>query len=82
VQVIGRQTGTLTCHSITFSTVHGLYRDIYAYRERLTDVVVQHLSSSALDADDETGARLTIRCHDIVKKISVYKDNLAVSVKR
>ena len=67
------------CQSITFTTVHGLYRDIYAYRDLLTNVVVQQLGSAVDDNDDEDGTKITIRCHDLVRKISVYKDKLAVS---
>ena len=42
----------------------------YAYRERMTDVVVHHLI---------TGDKITIKCRDLVKKIAVYKNRLAVS---
>ena len=42
----------------------------YAYREQMTEVVVQHLMS-------EETAR--IKCRDLVKKIAVYKSRLAVS---
>ena len=42
----------------------------YAYREHMTDVVVQHLISN------ET---VTIKCRDLVKKIAIYKNRLAVS---
>ena len=58
--------------------MHGLYRDIYAYRDKLTNVIVQQLSSAVDDADNEDGTKITIRCHDLIKKISVYKDKLAV----
>ncbi len=42
----------------------------YAYRERLTNVVVQHLL---------TNDKVTIKCRDMVKKIAVYRNRLAVS---
>lgn len=77
---MGHEDGTLACHNLTFSTVHGLYRDIYAYRERLTNVIIQQLSSSVGDVEDEDETKIKIRCHDLVKKISVYKDKLAVSI--
>ena len=41
----------------------------YAYREYMTDVVIQHLISN------ET---VTVKCRDLVKKIAVYKNRLAV----
>lgn len=33
----------MACYQLTFSTVHGLHKDRYAFRENMTDVVVQHL---------------------------------------
>ncbi|KAF5403013.1 Intraflagellar transport protein [Paragonimus heterotremus] len=48
-----------------------LYRDRYAYRESLTDVVVQHLS---------TQQKARIKCRDYVKKIAVYKNRLAIQL--
>ena len=41
----------------------------YAYREYMTDVVIQHLISN------ET---VTVKCRDLVKKIAIYKNRLAV----
>ena len=80
-QAVGHQDGLISCNSITFTTVHGLYQDIYAFRDKLTEVVVQRLNSSVMDDyEDETSAKICIRCNDLVKKISVYKDKLAVSV--
>jgi len=42
----------------------------YAYRDQMTAVVVQQLVSHKTTR---------IRCHDLVKKIAIYKNKLAVS---
>ena len=42
----------------------------YAYRDQMTAVVVQQLLSNR---------NTRIRCHDLVKKIAIYKNKLAVS---
>uniref|UniRef100_A0A673J004 Intraflagellar transport protein 122 homolog n=1 Tax=Sinocyclocheilus rhinocerous TaxID=307959 RepID=A0A673J004_9TELE len=41
--VLGCQDGTIAFFQLIFSTVHGLYKDRYAYRDSMTDVIVQHL---------------------------------------
>lgn len=68
---IGFNDGAVSLHSVVFATVHGLYRDRYAYRDAMTDVVVQHLV---------TEQRVRIKCRDYVRKIAVYKDRLAVQL--
>ncbi|KAI9343877.1 WD40-repeat-containing domain protein [Zopfochytrium polystomum] len=68
---VGCHDGTIALYQIAFNTVHGLYEDRYAYRENMTDVVIQHLS---------TDQRARIKCRDYVKKIAVYKDRLAVQL--
>ncbi|KAJ3255478.1 hypothetical protein HDU77_003673 [Chytriomyces hyalinus] len=68
---VGCNDGTVTLYQIVFNTVHGLYNDRYAFRENMTDVVIQHLS---------TDQRARIKCRDYVKKIAVYKDRLAVQL--
>lgn len=68
---IGCDDGTLATYQLIFSTVHGLYNDRYAYRDQMTDVIIQHLI---------TEQKVRIKCKDYVKKIAVYKDKLAVQL--
>ncbi|CDW52620.1 intraflagellar transport protein 122 [Trichuris trichiura] len=66
---IGCNDGLVVVYQIRFSTVHALYNDLYVYRRNVTQVVVQHLISDL---------KYKIRCSDMVKKVSVYKNKLAV----
>ncbi|XP_027848854.1 intraflagellar transport protein 122 homolog [Aphis gossypii] len=68
---LGCQDGTLAYYKIEFSVIHGLYQEKYAYRENMTDVVVQDLV---------TNKKVRIKCRDLVKKIAIYKDRLAVQL--
>ncbi|KAJ3071027.1 hypothetical protein HDU98_005913 [Podochytrium sp. JEL0797] len=68
---VGCNDGTISIHQIVFNTVHGLYNERYAFRENMTDVVIQHLA---------TDQRARIKCRDYVKKIALYKDRLAVQL--
>lgn len=65
----GANNGSIANFSIEFNRVHGLYQERYAYRELMTDVIIQHLV---------TETRVKIRCRDYIKKIAIYKDRLAV----
>uniref|UniRef100_A0A914CC48 Intraflagellar transport protein 122 homolog n=1 Tax=Acrobeloides nanus TaxID=290746 RepID=A0A914CC48_9BILA len=69
--VVGCVDGTLACYQIMFSTVHGLYKDYYGYRDNMTEVVVQHLTR-------QTSVR--IRCNDLVRKVAVYNQRLAIQL--
>eukprot|EP00899_Mesostigma_viride_P007013 jgi/Mesvir1/16312/Mv12764-RA.1 len=68
---VGCNDGTISMYQLIFSTVHGLYQDRYAYRDYMTDVIIQHLI---------TEKKVRIRCKDYVKKIAVFKDRLAVQL--
>ena len=61
----------MALYQLIFSTVHGLYRERYAYRENMTDVIIQHLL---------TEQKVRIKCRDLVKKIAIYKHRLAVQL--
>ncbi|OZC11066.1 WD domain, G-beta repeat protein [Onchocerca flexuosa] len=69
--VVGCVDGTLACYQLMFSTVHGLHKERYAYRENMTEVVVQNLAN-------QTSIR--IYCNDLVRKVAVYYNRLAVQL--
>ncbi|XP_054464764.1 intraflagellar transport protein 122 homolog [Anoplopoma fimbria] len=69
--VLGCQDGTIACYQLLFSTVHGLYKDRYAYRDSMTDVIVQHLI---------TEQKVRIKCRELVKKIAIYRNRLAIQL--
>ncbi|MCP9265899.1 hypothetical protein DINM_021310 [Dirofilaria immitis] len=69
--VVGCVDGTLACYQLMFSTVHGLHKERYAYRENMTEVVVRHLIN-------QTSIR--IYCNDLVRKVAVYYNRLAVQL--
>jgi len=69
--ICGTHSGVISYYDVSFGTVHGLYKDKYAYRDSITDVIIQHLI---------TEQRVRIRTRDYVKKIAIYKDRLAVQL--
>jgi len=68
---VGTQLGTCSVYNIEFDTVHGIYNDRYAFRDTMTDVIIQHLI---------TDQKVRIRTRDYVKKIAIYRDRLAVQL--
>jgi len=69
--VTGSNDGVMSMYDLTFETVCAIYRERYAYRDRMTDVIVQHLS---------TGKKVRIKHKDYIKKISIYHNRLAVQL--
>ncbi|XP_066911742.1 intraflagellar transport protein 122 homolog isoform X2 [Clytia hemisphaerica] len=67
----GSQDGTIAFYLLIFSTVHGLYKDRYAYRDNMTDVIIQHLI---------TEQKVRIKCRELVKRIAIYRHKLAVQM--
>lgn len=68
---VSTDSGQLLTYTTTQATVHGLYSDRYAHRDTLTDVIIQHLI---------TEQKVRIKCRDYVKKIAIYKCNLAIQL--
>ncbi|CAH0553397.1 unnamed protein product [Brassicogethes aeneus] len=68
---MGCEDGTIAYYQLVFNTVHGLYKERYAFRENMTDVIIQHLI---------TEQKVRIKCRDLIKKIAIYKSRLAVQL--
>jgi len=69
--VSGTDFGAIDTMQMTFDAVHALYRDRYAYRENLTEIIVHHLI---------TDRKVRIKCKDLVRRVSLYKNKLAVQL--
>ncbi|KAJ3323550.1 hypothetical protein HDV06_001574 [Boothiomyces sp. JEL0866] len=69
--VVGSADGTISLYQVVFNTVHGFYEDKYAFRQSLTDVVINNLSTNHCSR---------IKCRDYIKKIALYKECLAVQI--
>jgi intraflagellar transport protein 122 len=68
---IGTHSGSIELLKMNFVAVHALYRDRYAYRENLTEVIVHHLG---------TDKKVRIKCKDLIRNLSLYKNKLAVQL--
>lgn len=68
---LGSHSGNIEMMKLKFESVHSLYRDRYAYRENLTEVIVHHLV---------TEKRVRIKCKDLIRNLSLYKNKLAVQL--
>lgn len=67
----GSNHGRLSCFQLSMGTVHGIYENRYAVRENMTDVVIQHLM---------TEQKVRIKARDLIQKIAVYRDRLAIQL--
>lgn len=58
-------------YQLMMATIHGLYKERYAYRENMTDVIIQHLIT------EEKGMRLIfasftrvwMNCYQLIKQV-------------
>ncbi|CUG87361.1 WD40 repeat-containing protein, putative [Bodo saltans] len=68
---VGTNDGLIQGVEVSVTTVHSIYQDQYVYRDNMTEVVIQHLS---------TDKKSRVNCKDYVKKVAIYKDRLAVQL--
>ena len=64
------QEGSLALVTIDFDLVYSVHRERYAFRERMTDVVIQQL---------RTGEKIRIKCHEPVKNLALCRNRFVVS---
>ncbi|KAL0479772.1 intraflagellar transport protein [Acrasis kona] len=64
---LGTNDGLLNVYQLLFNTVHSIYQNNYAFRESMTDVVIQDLV---------TEKQIRIKCKDYIKKIALYKNKV------
>lgn len=69
--IIGTDGGTIDAIQLSFDSIHSLYREKYAFRESLTEIIIHNLV---------TDKKVRIKCKDLVKRISLYKNKLAVQL--
>ncbi|CAM9714504.1 unnamed protein product [Scytosiphon promiscuus] len=67
--VVGCDGGSIRMQKLHFQHVTAIYKDRYAYRENMSEVIVQHLISEQ---------KVRIKCRDYVGQIAIYRDRLAV----
>jgi intraflagellar transport protein 122 len=66
---VGSADGMVSVYQIQFNPVQTMYREKYAFRQNMTDIIIQDLT---------TNQSSKIKCRTHVKKISLYQDILAV----
>ncbi|KAI5069141.1 hypothetical protein GOP47_0015442 [Adiantum capillus-veneris] len=69
--VFGGNDGCISMLQIIYLTVHGLHLERYAFRDSLTDAVVQNLISNE---------KIRIKCQEYISKIAIYQKRVAVQL--
>lgn len=69
--VVSTNNGEITQYKITPLTVHSLFKDKYAFRDSLTDVVIQNIIINQ---------KIRLKCKELVRNISLHKEKLAANL--
>ena len=67
--MVGCDDGDIDFRSLLVEPVNAIYRDRYAFRDNLTDILVHHLVSDK---------KVRIKCKEMVYRLSLFKNKLAV----
>lgn len=67
--LVGCDNGDIDFRSLLVDPVNAIYRDRYAFRDNLTDILVHHLVSDK---------KVRIKCKEMVYRLSLFKNKLAV----
>jgi len=59
MQAVGTQDGSVVMYSLSFNTIHGIFRDRYAYRENMTDIMVHHLITNQKGSFEKSTLHVT-----------------------
>ena len=60
--------GSITCHQVTFSIVHGIYNEKYVYRKNLREIIIHNLLSNE---------KTSIETKRYIRKMAIFKDLVA-----
>lgn len=71
VLAVGSNHGLIDFVRMELGAVHAVFRDRYAFRENLTEVIVHHLL---------TDKKVRIKCKDLIQNLSLYRNKLAVQL--
>lgn len=67
--VVTTNDGTISIYELSKKPIFSNYEELFATRDNLTDIVVENLVINQ---------KLRIKCKELVKKISIFKEKLAV----
>jgi intraflagellar transport protein 122 len=72
--ISGDQNGRLSSHTIGYSRVHGMFKKLYASREKLTSISITELNLPDKPA-------IFVNCREMISKIALSEDILVAQAK-
>lgn len=69
--LIGSEEGVVESYSVKYGPVESLCRERFAYRENLTEVIIQNLV---------TQKKVRIKCKDLVHSIALHQNKVAIQL--
>ena len=66
---ITTNSGLISVQQLAKKNIFSSYRELYAKRDNFTDVIIENIAMNQ---------KLRVKCKELVKRISIFKDKLAV----